>query len=173
MTWTAPASTGGSAIVGYVVTPFAGATAKTPVTFNSTATSQTVSGLTNGTAYTFKVAANAVGTGAQSAASNSITPASGPQLAVAVNTSKYNSSAVFSGGSVKCWGNNSYGQLGNGTVATATTPVSVTGLATATAVANGRLHTCALLTGGTVTCWGYNGYGQLGNDAPSPTRRRP
>jgi hypothetical protein len=70
VTWTAPASNGGSAITGYVITPSSGS----PVTVGNVLTS-TVTGLTNGTAYTFKVAAiNAVGTGPQSAASNSVTP---------------------------------------------------------------------------------------------------
>ena len=58
MTWTAPASNGGSAITGYVVTPYLdGTTAQTAQTFNSTATTETVTGLTNGGKYTFKVAA--------------------------------------------------------------------------------------------------------------------
>ena len=79
MTWTAPASNGGSVIMGYVVTPYIGATAQPAQTFNSTATTQTITGLTNGTTYTFKVAAkNAVGTGSQSAASASVTPRTVP-----------------------------------------------------------------------------------------------
>ncbi len=79
VTWTAPASNGGAAITGYVVTPYIGVTAQTAQTFNSTATTETVTGLTNGSTYTFKVAAiNSVGTGTQSAASNSVTPATTP-----------------------------------------------------------------------------------------------
>ncbi len=77
--WTAPVSNGGSAITGYVVTPYIGSAAQTPQTFVSTATTEVVTGLTNGTAYTFTVAAvNAVGTGGASAASNAVTPATVP-----------------------------------------------------------------------------------------------
>jgi hypothetical protein len=62
----------------YTVTPYIGSTAQTPkdVTGSPAGTSTTISGLTNGTAYTFKVSAtNAVGTSAQSAASDPVTPA--------------------------------------------------------------------------------------------------
>lgn len=73
--WTAPGATGGSAITGYVVTPYIGTAAQTAVNVTGTGTSTNVTGLTNGTAYTFKVAAvNVMGTGAQSAASASTTP---------------------------------------------------------------------------------------------------
>ena len=79
VSWTAPGASNGSTIVGYVVTPYIGGSAQTPQTFASTATTQTATGLTNGQAYTFKVAAiNGVGTGAQSAASNAVTPATTP-----------------------------------------------------------------------------------------------
>ena len=78
VSWAAPGSNGGAAINGYVVTPYVnGVLAQTATTFGTTATTQTVTGLTNGTAYTFRVAArNAIGTGPQSAASNAVTPAS-------------------------------------------------------------------------------------------------
>jgi N,N-dimethylformamidase beta subunit-like, C-terminal/Domain of unknown function (DUF4082)/Fibronectin type III domain/Bacterial Ig domain len=80
VSWTAPSS-GGSPVTGYTVTPFAGTTALPPVvvTGSPPATGTTVAGLTNGTAYTFTVAAtNALGTGPASAPSNPVTPGVGP-----------------------------------------------------------------------------------------------
>src|SRR5205085_1048850 len=74
VSWTAPAADGGSAITGYAVTPYIGATAQATTAVGNV-TSTLVSGLTNGTAYTFKVhAANGVGPGPDSAASNAVTP---------------------------------------------------------------------------------------------------
>ena len=74
VSWTAPANHGVSPITGYTVTPFRGATALAPHVYNTAATSQTITGFTNGLAYTFKVkATNSAGTGAQSAASPAVT----------------------------------------------------------------------------------------------------
>ncbi|MBW3546662.1 MAG: fibronectin type III domain-containing protein [Actinobacteria bacterium] len=79
VSWGAPSHNGGSPVTGYVVTPFVGATPGTPRTFASTVTSQAIAGLTNGTAYTFTVAAiNATGTGSPSIASNAVTPGTVP-----------------------------------------------------------------------------------------------
>lgn len=75
LSWTAPAVVGSSAITGYKVeyTPSGGS--PTTVNTGSTATSYTITSLTNGTAYTARVAAvNSVGTGTYTAASSAITP---------------------------------------------------------------------------------------------------
>lgn len=73
LTWTAPASDGRSPITGYVVTPFVGPEARTPVAFDSTSTVAVVPGLTNGLEYSFTVAAvNEAGTSGQSAASRPV-----------------------------------------------------------------------------------------------------
>ena len=58
-------------------------------------------------------------------------------------------------GTVKCWGWNGYGQLGNGTNTDSNTP-STWAVSGATAIAAGGAHTCAVVAGGAVKCWGYN-----------------
>jgi alpha-tubulin suppressor-like RCC1 family protein len=79
--------------------------------------------------------------------------------------------ALLGDGTVRCWGANNAGQLGNGGYDTASTPTAVTGLAgvTATAIAGGGIHTCVLLSDSTIRCWGYNGSGQLGVLGGNPT----
>ena len=72
--WSAPVTTNGAPVNGYVVRPYLAGVAQAARTFNSAATTQTVSGLSNGGKYTFTVAArNANGTGPASTAGPSIT----------------------------------------------------------------------------------------------------
>jgi alpha-tubulin suppressor-like RCC1 family protein len=76
---------------------------------------------------------------------------------------------LLSDGTVKCWGLNTYGQLGSGTsdkilLASAAPRVRITDTAgvKVTSVAAGWHHTCAVLSDGSAKCWGWNDHGQLG-----------
>ncbi|MCC7541052.1 MAG: hypothetical protein IT379_32840 [Deltaproteobacteria bacterium] len=66
-------------------------------------------------------------------------------------------------GNVACWGDNSAGQLGDGTTMQRTIPTAVPSLSVTTLSATGYAHVCAVRTDGRVVCWGLNSYGQLGN----------
>ena len=75
--------------------------------------------------------------------------------ATALGVGGYHTCAIVAGGAVKCWGNNSFGELGDGTsVSRSTSPVAVIGLTGVLAIAAGQQHTCALLPSGAVDCWG-------------------
>ena len=85
--------------------------------------------------------------------------------------------ALLKDGSIRAWGENQYGQLGDGTTENRLRPVAVTGIANAVAVSAGGLdYSAALLADGTVMTWGY-GNGALGRPGirqrsvnPIPTR---
>ena len=72
--------------------------------------------------------------------------------------------ALTRDGMVWAWGDNEYGQLGDGSTTNRATPVQVSGLTGVIALATGYSHSLALKSDGTVWAWGYNGSGQLGND---------
>ena len=98
--------------------------------------------------------------------------------AAAVTGGGFHSCARFPDGTLRCWGRNLEGQLGNPAMTDwmSGTPVPVTDITTATAVTAGAYHTCALLQNGTVRCWGLNDFGQLGNgvrDSPPTPNRTP
>ena len=87
--------------------------------------------------------------------------------------------AILTSGLVDCWGDNSFGELGDGLssgpltctgysdygVSCSTTPVS-TGIH-ATSLAGGAANYCAVLTSGTIDCWGDDSAGELGNGSRS------
>ncbi|MDQ1684890.1 MAG: hypothetical protein QOC82_1627 [Frankiaceae bacterium] len=139
VSWTAPASTGGSAITSYTVRSSSG----TAVTVDGNTLSTTVTGLTNGTSYTFTVtAANAAGTGPASAPSNAVTPATVPGAPTGASATAGDASATVSWTAPASNGGaavTSYTVLAsNGT----TTTVSGTTLsATVTGLTNGTAYT--------------------------------
>jgi alpha-tubulin suppressor-like RCC1 family protein len=83
----------------------------------------------------------------------------------AVGASNSASYALLSDGTVRAWGWNGWGELGDGTTVARWTPVAVSGLSGVAALAAGGKggHSCALKTNGSVSCWGMNTFGQLGN----------
>jgi alpha-tubulin suppressor-like RCC1 family protein len=78
--------------------------------------------------------------------------------------------ALRGDGTVWCWGDNSHGQLGDGTFNAHNVPVQVTGLTNIIALTDG----CALRADGALWCWGRNEDGQVGDntyvDRPSPVQ---
>jgi hypothetical protein len=73
--------------------------------------------------------------------------------------------AVLASGAVRCWGDNTWGQLGAASRAPASeVPIVARGLEAATSIAVGTEHACATLKDGSVMCWGNNASGQCGHD---------
>lgn len=80
---------------------------------------------------------------------------------VAVSLGTGYSAAIKRDGSLMMWGDNSYGQFGNGTTESSTTPVKV--MDGVSAVSLGGSHTGVIMTDGSLLTWGWNHAGQLGN----------
>ena len=95
----------------------------------------------------------------------------------AIAAGGFHSLAIRNDGTVWAWGNNNWGQLGDGTTVRRPNPVQVmingtTPLDGVTAISAGGYHTLAL-TDGKVWGWGYNANGQLGNGSTGNTESRP
>ncbi len=99
------------------------------------------------------------------------------RTAMSVGAGYDHTCVILDNGTVSCWGNDNYGQIGDGgLVASKYLPVLTSSLGvnrTAVAISSGGTHTCVILDNGAVSCWGGNGYGQLGNggttDKATPT----
>jgi alpha-tubulin suppressor-like RCC1 family protein len=88
---------------------------------------------------------------------------SGIADATAISSALGYTCALLADATIRCWGSNAHGNLGNGSSVSSTTPVTVAALSGATAIAAADDHACALLQDGHVACWGSNNSGQLGD----------
>ena len=115
--------------------------------------------LSNGTAqcwgYNFY---GQLGNGANIASSIPVTVSGGLTNVIAIESSPQHVCALLGDATVRCWGENSQGQLGNGSTTNSNVPVVVSGLSGVSSIATASGMSCALLSGGTVQCWGaYSG----------------
>jgi alpha-tubulin suppressor-like RCC1 family protein len=78
----------------------------------------------------------------------------------------FHACALTADGSPYCWGANQFGQLGDSTQTSRTTPTPVAGGLKFKSLSAGFFHTCGQTTDGSVMCWGLNSAGELG-DKPS------
>lgn len=88
----------------------------------------------------------------------------GQYSAIVCSEASQHTCGLTSSGGVRCWGWNSYGQLGNGSAGgQLNSPPTTDVLVNARAITTGFQHTCAVTVSGGVRCWGWNGDGELGN----------
>lgn len=87
----------------------------------------------------------------------------------AIRSSQFHNCSTTLTGTMACWGDNDWGQLGTGDVRARRFPTPVTGLGTGrpTAIAAGVQSSCAVASGA-VRCWGANDFGQLGDGTRIP-----
>ena len=99
-------------------------------------------------------------------------PAQVPGLTgvTAIAAGSLHSGVLLNDGAIRAWGDNAFGQHGQGKTTHRFTPVSVSGLTGVTAIAAGDEHSLALRDDGTVWGWGDNFYGELGTGTPARVR---
>ena len=96
-----------------------------------------------------------------------------------VESGDFHTCARLTNGQARCWGDNLYGQVGDGTQDRRLRPVVVRNASGAGPLINvrrisaGTEQTCATITDGTARCWGNNDSGRLGDGSDSPYRKLP
>ncbi|MCA9488411.1 MAG: fibronectin type III domain-containing protein [Myxococcales bacterium] len=135
---------------------------ETSATLPSTTSTTTVhTGLTSGTTYSYRVAAeNGAGQGPLSAQVDATpTTSSGIRLIAA---GAHSSFLVDADGDLYAWGRNDIGQLGLGNFSATYVPTQVLGISDVVAVSSGGWHTMAITADGALYGWGQNDTGQVG-----------
>lgn len=95
-----------------------------------------------------------------------LVPGSAGAVALAPSVGAGHACWITGAGAAACVGNNTFGQLGDGTFDDGITPRTVqmpAGVTVFSRLVAGAQHTCGLTSAGVAYCWGYNGLGQLGN----------
>ena len=157
LSWEAPDSDGGVPIVRYDISFDGGVT----WIFQSEPSVRTVKvdGLVNARRYSLTVrAVNALGNGP---ASDQVTGVPAPHSQL--TTGALHTCAIDAAGNTWCWGDNYYGQLGNGSDLDSALPVTVVGGHRFRSIHAGVFHTCAVDIKDRLFCWGENTFGQLGD----------
>jgi alpha-tubulin suppressor-like RCC1 family protein len=90
-------------------------------------------------------------------------PTAATQAATQIVAGAVHTCVLVADGSAYCWGQNLYGQLGDGSTTHRSTAVAVTGGLRFRSIHAGGALTCGLATDGTEYCWGFNQNGQLGD----------
>lgn len=85
-----------------------------------------------------------------------------PSPARIVKNGSLHTCAILEDGSLWCWGDNRFGQLGNGSAGNEPRPIRVPGIENVRQLAIGYFTTCVVSGSGTVKCWGENRWGQVG-----------
>jgi len=95
----------------------------------------------------------------------------------AISSGDYHNCVITSDDEVKCWGDNLFGKLGDGTTTASGTPVTVEESTDvnllAVEISAGFQHTCAITKAKGIKCWGLNEYGQLGDGTYTDYRLTP
>jgi alpha-tubulin suppressor-like RCC1 family protein len=92
---------------------------------------------------------------------------------VVITGGGFYSAALMADGTVRTWGNNSYGQCGDGTTSNHSTCIQVPGLSNVVSLSGGWTHVLAVKSDGTAWTWGDNGLGELGNGASQTQQLTP